>query len=206
MNFSEALEELRKTTEKRKFDQTLDLIINLRDFDPRRDVLNTFAMLPKIGAKKKVCAFLEHSSPLLYTITKNDIDKTTATDIKKLIKEYDFFIASAKLMPLIASKFGKVLGTAGKMPDPKLGCVIMQETEKAIAEAVEKLSRMAKIKAKEASLKIAIGKESQNNADLIENADAVIKATTAALPKKELNIKSVMLKFTMSPPVKVKLK
>lgn len=206
MNFSEALNELRNKTEKRKFNQTLDLIINFKDFDPRRDTLNTFVILPHIATKKKVCAFLEHPSHATYTITKNDIDKTTAADIKKLIREYDFFIASAKLMPLIASKFGKVLGAAGKMPDPKLGCVIMQENDKTISETVERLSKMTRLRTKEASLKVAVGKESMQNNELIENAQTIIKAVINALPKKELNIKSVMLKFTMSPPVKVKLK
>lgn len=206
MNFLEAIEELRKKNKKRNFDQTLDLIINLKDFDQRRDSINTFATLPHISKKKKICAFLESAFPIVYTITKKDIDKISLEEIKKLAKEYDFFIANAKLMPTIASKFGKVLGSAGKMPDPKLGCIIMQETEEAIKETVEKLSKIIRIKAKEASLKIAIGKESMSDKELAENAKVVLDAVIAALPKKEQNISSIMIKFTMSPPIKIKLK
>ncbi|MCX8193932.1 MAG: hypothetical protein N3G19_01030 [Candidatus Pacearchaeota archaeon] len=204
MNFSEALTELRAKTKKRKFDQTLDLIINLKDFDIKRESLNTFIILPHLNIKKKVCAFLEKPSQKVFTITKNDIEKITKTDIKKLAKEYDFFIANAKLMPLIASKFGKILGSAGKMPDPKLGCVIMHEDEKTISETVERLSKMVKIKAKEASIKLAIGKESMSDEELEKNASLALKTVINALTKKELNIKSVMLKFTMSAPIKVK--
>lgn len=206
MNFSESLTELRKTNKKRNFDQTVDLIINLKDFDPRRDSLNTFAILPHLSIKKKVAAFLEKPSSHAYSITKNEIEKVTHSDLKKLIREYDFFIANAKLMPLIAQKFGKVLGIAGKMPDPKMGCVLLQENENAIEEIIEKLSKMVKIKAKEASLKIAIGKESMPDKEITDNANIAIKTVTDALPKKEWNIRSIMLKFTMSKPIKVKLK
>jgi large subunit ribosomal protein L1 len=205
MNFSESLKELREKSKKRNFDQTLDLIINFRGFDPRRDTLNTSTILPHISKKKKICAFLENPSKAVdYVITKTEIEKITADDLKKLTKEYDFFIASAKLMPVVATKFGKTLGIAGKMPDPKMGGVVMQESEAAIKESVHKLLQMVKIRAKEASIKVPIGKESMVNEELIENANAVLKAVIPALPKKELNIKSVMFKFTMSKPIKVK--
>ncbi len=206
MNFNESLKELRKVSKKRNFDQTVDLIINLKDFDPRRDSLNTFTLLPHLSIKKKVCGFLEHSSSHVYSVTKTDMEKLTNADIKKLIKEYDFFIANAKLMPSIAQKFGKILGIAGKMPDPKMGCVLLQENEKVIEDLVEKLSKMVKIRAKEASLKIAIGKESMNDKEIADNAQAALKSVIEALPKKELNLRSVMLKFTMSKPIKIKLK
>lgn len=206
MNFSESLIELRKNNKKRNFDQTVDLIINLKDFDIRRDSLNTFVILPHLSIKKKIAAFLEKPSPQVYTITKNDIEKITPSDLKKLVKEYDFFIANTKFMPLIAQKFGKVLGIAGKMPDPKMGCVLLQENEKAIAETIEKVSKTVKIRAKEASLKIAIGKESMSDKEIIENANATIRAVIEALPKKELNLRSIMLKFTMSKPIKIKFK
>lgn len=205
MNFSKALIELRTKTKKRKFDQTLDLIINLKDFDIKRESLNTFVILPHLNEKKKICAFLEKPSQKIFTIAKNDIEKITKNDIKKLAKEYDFFIANAKIMPLIASKFGKILGSAGKMPDPRLGCIVTQEDEKTISETIERLSKMLKIRTKEVSIKLAIGKESMSDKELEENASTVLKTIINVLPKKELNIKSVMLKFTMSPPIKVEI-
>jgi len=205
MNFSEALKELRKKSKKRNFDQTFDLIINLKNFDPRREAINTFIVLPNVVKKKKICAFLEHPSKIVdYVITKDDIDRISLKDIKKLAKEYDFFIANAKLMPKIASKFGKILGMAGKMPDPKIGGVLVQENEKNIEEVVKKLSSIVKIKSKEASIKIGLGKESMPDNDLIKNVETAFKTIIKVLPKKELNIKSVMFKFTMSPPIKIK--
>ena len=204
MNFRKTLEELRRINKKRRFDQSVDLIINLKDFDPKRESLEIFIILPH-GPKKKIAGFLEHPSPHVYSITKNEIERLSVADLRKLAKQYDFFVANAKLMPLIAQKFGKVLGSLGKMPDPKLGAVLLQESDKAIAEVAEKLSRAVKIKAKEPSLKLMIGKESMPDEEIIENANAVMRALIPALPKKEANLKSILLKFTMSKPVKVEI-
>ena len=49
------IEELRK--EKRNFLQSVDLIINLKDFDVRKNSLNLFVEVPHIPSEKKVCAF-----------------------------------------------------------------------------------------------------------------------------------------------------
>ena len=204
MSFSTALKKLRKKNKKRKFDQTLDLIINLKDFDLRKDSANTFVILPNINKRKKICAFLENSSKAVdYVITKNELERISQRDVKKMVKEYDFFISNAKLMPRIASKFGKILGTAGKMPNPKIGNVLAQVSEDILSSITKKLSNMTKIRTKESSIKVAIGKESMLDDSLIENAEAVLKAVTKVLPKKELNIKSILLKFTMSPTIKV---
>jgi len=205
MDFSKALSELRKKNKKRNFDQTVDLIINLRDFDPRRETANTSVILSHLNIRKKVCGFLENESKELdYAITKAEIERLKPDEVKKMAKNYDFFIASAKLMPTIAAKFGKILGIMGKMPDPKMGCVLMSESEPAIKEIVSRLHKTVKIRAKESSIKTAIAKESMPDNEIEENARAVLKAVTEALPKKEFNIRSVMLKFTMSHPVKIK--
>lgn len=205
MNFSAAFKELRKKNKERNFDQTLDLIVNLKDFDPRRETVNTFVILPNVRKKRKICAFFENPSKIIdYVITKDDMEKISIRDIKKLVKEYDFFIANAKLMPKIASKFGRILGTAGKMPDPRIGGVLTEEKEETVFSTIKKISNTVKIRTKEASIKVGIGKESMSDNDLIKNAETTLKAIIDALPKKELNVRSVLLKFTMSPPVKVK--
>jgi ribosomal protein L1 len=206
MNFKEAIQELRNVSEKRNFDQTIELIVNLKNFDPQRESINTFLVLENVQ-KKKVAAFLEKitkSEAVSKIFTKSDLEKITSKEMKKFSKEFDFFIASAKLMPVVASKFGKVLGAAGKMPDPKIGGVLMQEQEDILKQLAEKLEKTIKIKAKEKSLKIAIGKESMKDEILAESLDKTFKVVMAALPKKELNLRNVMIKFTMSKSIKVK--
>lgn len=201
--FLEALKKLRES-KKRKFDQTVDLIINLKDFDPRRESVNTLAFLPRLSKKKKICAFLEKSNIIPdYVITKQEMERLTEQDMRSFIKNYDFFIANAKLMPQIASKFGKILGMVGKMPDPKIGSILMVENDENIAKIVSQLSKAVRIKSKEASIKIAIAKESMEDKNIVENAEAVYNIVENALPRKKENIRSVMLKLTMSKPEKV---
>ena len=144
MKFKEALQELRNSSEKRKFDQTLDLIVNLKNFDPSRETINASVLLPYPAKNKKIAAFLDtikkiDSIPLI--IPKDSIDKITAKEMKKYAKEYDFFISSAKHMPQVAAKFGKALGPTGKMPDPKIGSVLMQEQEALLKEIADKFLR-----------------------------------------------------------------
>ena len=200
-----ALEELRKTGE-RKFDQSVDLIINLQKFDVKKNQLNIFVSVPFKSKNKKICAFFESKNQKVETITpeqfKNYSDKKA---LKKLIKKYDFFIAEAKLMPKVASTFGKVLGPAGKMPSPQLG-ILMDVNDKAIEEVEKKINNSIKIRIKESSIKLAIGKQSMKDEEILENIMAVYNAVLKSPPKQNENIKNLEIKFTMTKPVKIRLK
>jgi ribosomal protein L1 len=99
-----ALAEIRKE-KKRKFDQTLDLIVNLRNFDVRKEALNTFVSVPN-SSKKKIGAFLTKRSKVVDTIMEIDFEKyKEAKDMKKLAKKYDMFIAVAPYDGKIASNW-----------------------------------------------------------------------------------------------------
>jgi ribosomal protein L1 len=92
------------------------------------------------------------------------------------------------------------------MPNPKTGGVVMRENETEIKNAVDKLKRMINLRAKENSIKVALGKENGDEEKIAENALIIYNAIMTALPKKKENIRSVMLKFTMSKPVRLKEK
>jgi ribosomal protein L1 len=91
------------------------------------------------------------------------------------------------------------------MPDPKSGGVMMRYNEQDAKQLVERLRRTIRIKTKEASIKVVIGKESQKDEILAENAETIYNALLNSLTRKKENIKSVLIKFTMSKPVKVKI-
>ncbi|MDO8460189.1 MAG: hypothetical protein Q7S74_03710 [Nanoarchaeota archaeon] len=205
MELKQALQELRKE-EKKKFDQSIDFILNLKGIDMKRDTLNAIITLPHKFKDKNVCAFLTKKSSLVNTITQPEFAKyKDKAALRKLVKNYDFFIAAAPLMPQVASTFGKVLGPAGKMPSPQMG-VIMTDNEDVIKETLEKISNSIKIRMKEASIKIVVGKESMKDEDIIENVMSAYSVLLNALPKKVDNVKSVMIKLTMSKAIKVELK
>jgi len=205
MEIKQALDELRKL-EKKKFDQSVDLIINLKGIDIKRDNVSTVVKMPNKIKEKKICAFLNAPSNLVKTITKLDFSKyKEKKDFRKLIKEYDVFIASATLMPAVATAFGKVLGPSGKMPSPQLG-VIAQENEAAIKDALDRVTKSVRVKMKEASIKIIVGKESMKDQEIIDNIKVAYAGIVEALPTKRENVKSVMIKFTMTKPIKVEVK
>lgn len=201
--FAKALQELRKQ-EKRKFSQTIDLIVNLKNFDMKRESINLVVSVPHKFKKIKAAAFLSAKSKIIDTITKADFDKYKGKTAKNLVKGYDFFIAHGSLMPSIATTFGKYLGPAGKMPSPQLG-IIGKEDDSTIQEAIGKAEKAVKIKTKEPSLKLSVGKEDMKDEDICENALVVYNAILGTLKSGKDNIRNVQIKFTMSKPVKLTL-
>jgi large subunit ribosomal protein L1 len=205
--FVKALKEVRENyaKDKKKFEQTVDLIINLKDFDIKRCSINAFVTLPHKVKDKKIAGFLEKKSTIIDSITKVEFeDFKDKKKLKKLVKAYDFFIANAKLMPAVATTFGRALGPASKMPSPQLG-VVMNEDEKTIKELLSRINSVIRARTKEPTVKVSIGKESDKDEDLAENAMAVYNEVFKNLPKQKENLRSVLIKFTMSKPSKLTL-
>lgn len=201
----QALEESRKGKE-RKFDQTVDLIVNLQKYSHKKNPINLFVSVPHKVKEKKVAAFFKVNSDLIDTIPESDFVKfKDKKKIKGLVKKYDFFIAQASVMPKVATTFGRVLGPAGKMPSPQLG-IIMDVSEKLINELKVKINTSIKIRVKESSIKLSIGKQSMSDEDIIENIMSVFNEIVKALPRDKENIKNVEVKFTMTKPVKIQLR
>jgi len=204
MKTEEALKKLRAEKE-RKFDQTVDLIVNLRGVDIKRDSVNVVVDMPHPVKERKVCGFLTKKSDLVESVLDTDFVKyKDAKKLKELADKYDFFIAAGPLMPKIATTFGRVLGPAGKMPSPQLG-ILMPESDENIKKTLEKISGSIKLRAKEPSIKLAVGKLSMDDSKIIENINSVCKVLIAALPAKEESVKNIMIKLTMTKPEKVEV-
>lgn len=202
---AEALKKLREN-EPRKFKQSVDLIVNLQKFEVKKNPLNIFIRVPHKTKDKKIAGFFESKSQFVDTITEMDFKKYhNKNALKSLVKKYDFFISQAKLMPKVATTFGRVLGPAGKMPSPQLG-IVLNADEKSINELKEKINTSLRIRAKEPSIKVVIGKEDMKDSELVENAMSVYNELVKALPRDKENIKNVEIKFTMTKPVKIQVR
>ncbi|MEK6858159.1 MAG: 50S ribosomal protein L1 [Nanoarchaeota archaeon] len=207
------LEQVRKDAIKRKFSQSVDFIINLKDLDLKKpeNQLDLFISLPHVRGKKvKTCAIIGGE---LAATAKENCDLVISNDqfprytgnkkeIKKLANEYDFFIAQANIMPEIAKIFGSVLGPRKRMPNPKAGCVVPPNANLKIL--VDRLQKTVRVQAKtEYSMKCSVGLESMSNEQLSDNLVAIYNAIVGALPSEKNNIKNMSLKLTMGKPVKI---
>ena len=178
--------------------------------DVKQTPVDFFVNLPyPKGPKIKIAAFVDQQLAEQAQKTCDGVIKDTEFDkykdkkvAKKLAEQYDFFLAQANLMPKVAAVFGKALGTKGKMPNPKLGCVIPPTAN--LPLLIKKLDSTVRCSAKKAlNLQCPVGKESQPDQEIIDNILAVYTTALKQLPNDTQNVKNVTLKLTMSKPVKV---
>ena len=108
-------------------------------------------------------------------------------------------------MPAVATTFGRTLGPVGKMPSPQLG-ILMNIDEKSLDEVITKINTSIKIRTQEPSIKVAIGKESMSDEEIIANIMAVYKAVLKNVPREKENIKNIEVKFTMTKPQKIRVR
>jgi large subunit ribosomal protein L1 len=208
-----AIKELRAQSKKRNFVQTVDLLISLINLDLKKqdNKVETYVTMPHARGKKvKVCAFVGgalHQDAKQYADLAiiNDDFKALASnkkEVKKLAREYDIFIASADVMPKVASAFGRFLGPKGKMPSPKAGGVLPPKGS--VKDVVARMQKVVKISAKtEMAIKCPVGVESMSDEEIAENVLAVHHALVNALPQHEQNVKNTFVKFSMSQQVQV---
>lgn len=208
-----ALQEVLKEKGKKKFTQTIDLIINLKDIDLKKNdqQVDFFLQLPHgKGKENKICGlvgpelFDESKKNFDHTIEAHDFDdlKNKPSEIKNLAESYDYFVAQATIMPQIATAFGRILGSRGKMPNPKAGCVVPPKAQ--LAPLKERLTKTVRITAKASiSVKVPVGNENLTENQLIDNILAVYQGLISHTPQGENNIKVSMLKLTMGTPVRV---
>jgi len=207
-----ALTEMRKNSKKRNFNQSVDLIITLKDLDLKKtdNQRDIFITLPHPPSKSvKVCALVgpesvESAKDCQKVISQDEFPQYEADEnkIKKLAKEFDFFVAQANIMPLIAKVFGKVLGRRGKMPNPKAGCIVPPKTN--LKPLVDRLQRTVEVKVKTSPMvQCKVGTEDMKDEEIAENIVTIFNNLLHALPNERNNIKSVMVKTTMGAPVKI---
>jgi len=200
MKIEEAIEKLKES--KRGFNQTYDLILNLRNIDlkkPENRISKEIALPHGRGKPVSVCIFSDK-----FGIGKSKIEEMAENkkNAKKLAKRYDFFLASADLMPTIGRILGRYLAPAGKMPQP-----FPPNLAKEQIEALSKRKEMSiRVNLKTSPhIQVPVGTEGMETEQIKENVDTVLKEVIDALPKGRSQIKNILLKKTMSKPIKIEV-
>ncbi len=210
-NILEAVKEAKDKSKKRNFTQSIELIINLRDIDPKKpeEKIQELIELPHpAGKENRICVIATGEMALKAKRAKADLvidrEELEAMMVDKerqreLLKSYDFFIAEAPLMPLVGKILGATLGPKGKMPTPVPPAANVVDQMKRHRKMVLLRTRGPPV------LQCRVGAENMSDEEIAENVQAVTKRVQAKLKRGIRNIRSVSLKTTMGPPVKIRM-
>ncbi|MCX6783625.1 MAG: 50S ribosomal protein L1 [candidate division WWE3 bacterium] len=200
MNFLEALKTIREYAKSSKFDQTVELHLNL-GIDPTKQeqaVKATLTLPNGTGKEKKVLLITADSAKTIADLTGGEeiVEKIIKGTLKPKV-DFDAIVTTPEMMPKLA-RAAKILGPQGLMPSPKNGSVTATP-EKAIAE-IKKGQINLKTEKDAPVIHTLIGKLSFSDEKLEANFKAVIDALTAAKPAKVKGkfIKEIFLKATQT--------
>jgi large subunit ribosomal protein L1 len=188
-----------------KFNESVEVHVrtglNVRHADEQ--LRGTVALPNGLGKEVKVAVFAQGDKAR--EAEEAGADVVGAEDLAQRIQEgfqdFDVAIATPDLMPVVG-RLGRILGPAGKMPNPKVGTVTMD-----VAKAVQE-SKAGKVEYRtdrHAIVHLTIGKRDFEDRLLLENYAAVMDELIRAKPSaaKGRYIRSVTFASTMGPGVKV---
>tara|TARA_Y100000590_G_scaffold460200_1_gene619013 strand:- start:636 stop:1322 length:687 start_codon:yes stop_codon:yes gene_type:complete len=202
-NLDDAIEML-KNFKSTKFDETVDLAVNL-GIDPRhadQSIRGTVSMPNGTGKEVKILV-----------VTKDKVDEAKeagadffgSDDMLEKIKggwtDVDVIIATPDMMPELG-KLGRVLGPRGLMPNPKTGTVT-NDIKKAVVEV--KSGKIEYRADKNGVVHAGVAKLSFENNQIKENIDTFISKILKVRPSsvKGTYMKKVTLSSTMSPGIRL---
>jgi len=194
-----------KQLKRAKFNESVEVHVrtglNVRHADEQ--LRGTIALPNGLGKDVKIAVFAQGDK--VREAQEAGADVVGGEDLAKQIQEgfddFDVAIATPDMMPIVG-RLGRILGPAGKMPNPKVGTVTMD-----VAKAVQE-SKAGKVEYRTdrtAIVHLVIGKSDFDQLRLLENYAAVIDELVRAKPSaaKGRYIRSVTFATTMGPGVKV---
>jgi large subunit ribosomal protein L1 len=184
------------------------MTVNLRELDMRRpeNRVNLKVYLPNQVGTQRVLVFASGDLAVRSRVAGADeiIGPTeiremasNRKEVKKRLKEFNVFIAEAPLMPRVGRVVGPILGPKGKMPTP----VPPQAPIEAI---IERERRTVILRSRDRPIvHCIVGKEEMEDEAVAQNIESVLSNLAGALRRGMGNVRSVYLKLTMGPAVKV---
>ena len=197
--------ELIKNNASAKFDETIDIAINL-GVDPKHadQMVRGVCSLPH-GNGKSVRVAVFAKGEKADEAKKAGADLVGAEDLMETVQsgkiEFDRCIATPDMMPIVG-RLGKVLGPRNLMPNPKVGTVTI-ELEKAISSA--KSGEVQFKVEKSGVVQVGLGKVSFDKQKITENISAFVESVNKAKPSgaKGSYLKKVSISSTMGPSITI---
>jgi large subunit ribosomal protein L1 len=199
-----AVQKALESAKKRKFTETVELAINLKDIDltvPKNRIADDIILPHGRGKAVNVCVIgggelAMKAKGVADTVIEPDGLQALADDkkqAKKLATKTDYFIAEATMMASVGKRLGTVLGPRGKMPKP-----IPPGADP--TGMIESLRKTVSVRSKDRkTFHTPVGTADMSAEDLSENIDAILKRVESKLEKGKMNIASAYVKTTMGP-------
>jgi large subunit ribosomal protein L1 len=208
-NILAAVKEVKSKATERNFNQSVELAINLQNIDmkkPEGRIQERIELPHPLGKQIKVAviatgemAMKAKKAGANLVIERTELENLV-TDKKKqkdIAKTYDLFIAEAPMMPLVGKSLGASLGPRGKMPTP-----VPPNAD--IEEQIEKHQKMVFVRMRgQPVIQCRVGSEDMSDEEIAENVQAVVRRIEGKLKRGIKNFRSVYLKMSMGPSVKV---
>jgi large subunit ribosomal protein L1 len=204
----ELVRQAREGAGQRKFSQSVDLTVVLKDIDVKRGFsINEVVTLPhKPSHGATICVV--GSGDLGTRARRAQIDKvieqdqlgrlgTNKREARKIVRAYDFFLSDTALMATVGRSLGQFLGPKGKMPTPLPYGAPIESIATRMRSSVRARAK------NQLNISTKIGDEKLDDAQLASNANAVMTSIEKRLPQGEKNISNALIKFTMGKPVKL---
>lgn len=204
-----AITEAVSKAKERKFTETVEITVNLRNVDMKKpeNRIDSIVLLPHgIGKPRKVGVFARGETLLKardakadLVLSPEDIDQLSKDKRKarKIANSIDFFIAEAPLMPEIGKKLGPILGPRGKVPQP----IPPLSDPKPV---IDRLRNSVRIRTRDkTTFHAPIGSRKMSPELIAENALEILKIVENKYENPSLVLKSVFVKTTMGPAVRV---
>ena len=193
----------------RKFKQTIELQLSLKDYDPQKDnrFVGTVRLPTNPRPNLKICVIADEQHKDEIAKDKVNVDvvdfdflKKFNKDKKKIkgwAKQYTLLLASDTLVKKVPVVCGPILNKIQRFPAP----VTHNEP---IGIKIEDIRSSVKWQLKKVTcLNAAVGNETMSNDELRTNIMMSINFLVSLLKKGWHNIKTVNIKATMSPSIKV---
>ncbi len=201
---SEAIKLVKKTAST-KFDETIELALNL-GVDPRHSdqMVRGAVSLPN-GTGKTVRVAVFAKDDKADEARQAGADIVGADDLAESVSKgeilFDRCVATPDMMAVVG-RLGKVLGPRGLMPNPKLGTVT---NDVAAAVSAVKGGQVAFRVEKAGIVHAGVGKASFSESALQENVQAFIDAVNSAKPSgvKGIFLQQATISATMGPGIRI---
>lgn len=192
---------------KRKFEETIDLQVALKNYDPKKDKrFSGQFVLPTVPRPRmKVCMLanakhMEQCKELGVEFrTLDDLKALNKNKklIKKLAKRYDAFLASDNIVKMIPRLLGPGLNRAGKFPT-------MVASSEDVAPKLTDVRSTIKFQLKKVlCMSVSVGNVTMKKADIAVNVQLAANFLASLLKKNWQNIKVLYVKSTMGPAMQI---